>query len=66
MEEGPFFIVKDYRKIVNKAKNEKRRQSLSKSEMFTTHESIPEDIKEEIDHILFQLTQPEKYGEPNR
>jgi hypothetical protein len=38
--------VKDYRKIVSKAKSEKKRQSKSKSEEFTTHESIPEDIKE--------------------
>ena len=26
LEEGPFFIIKDYRKIVRKAKNDKKKE----------------------------------------
>lgn len=37
LEEGPFFIIKDYRKIVGKAKNEKKRESTLKGNEFTTH-----------------------------
>ncbi len=58
LEDGPFFIIKDYRNIVNKAKREKEKVMKLKQNEFTTHQCIPQDIKDEINQILFQLTQP--------
>lgn len=65
LEEGPFFIIKDYRKIVGKAKSEKKKESILKGNEFTTHQCIPQNVKDEINQILFQLTQPEKAGDQN-
>lgn len=58
VEEGPFFIIKEYRNIVSKAKKDKEKAMKLKQNEFTTHECIPQDIKDQINQILFQLTQP--------
>jgi hypothetical protein len=46
IEEGPFVIIKDYRKIVVKAKNDKSCDKKNQNNEFTTHESIPQNIKD--------------------
>jgi hypothetical protein len=46
IEDEPFVIIKDYRKIVSKAKNDHSTYQKDNSSEFTTHESIPQNIKD--------------------
>lgn len=46
IEEEPFVIIKDYRKIVSKARNDHCNSQKDNSSDFTTHESIPQNIKD--------------------
>ena len=66
IEEDPFFIIKDYRKIVGKAKNESPIATKFNESEFTTHESIPQNVKNQINQILLQLTQPQKFNDENQ